>query len=183
MTRDDVRKTFPEATDEQIKGLLDIHSADIGKAKGASQSALDRVADLETALATAQSTITNLETHKTDVASLQAEVELYKQSEKDRNEAQEKQKALKALESRFNATTGDRTFVHDYVRQGVMSEFEKALQDETNQGKADKEIFEAITKDKDYFASMNPSPQSMGTIGQDQTTTDRARAIMGLSAK
>ena len=34
MTRDDIRKAFPEATDEQISGLLNIHSADIGRAKG-----------------------------------------------------------------------------------------------------------------------------------------------------
>lgn len=32
MTREDIKKAFPEATDDQIKGLLDIHTADIGKA-------------------------------------------------------------------------------------------------------------------------------------------------------
>ena len=34
MTREDILKQFPEATKEQISALLDIHSADIGKAKG-----------------------------------------------------------------------------------------------------------------------------------------------------
>ena len=35
--------------------------------------------------------------------------------------------ARAALESRFNAVVGDRKFVHDFVRQGVLGEFEKAL--------------------------------------------------------
>ncbi len=34
MKREDIKKYFPDATEEQLKGLLDINSADIGKAKG-----------------------------------------------------------------------------------------------------------------------------------------------------
>lgn len=34
MTREDITKQFPDATKEQISALLDIHSADIKKAKG-----------------------------------------------------------------------------------------------------------------------------------------------------
>ena len=34
MTRQDVLDQFPEATKDQISALLNIHSADIGKAKG-----------------------------------------------------------------------------------------------------------------------------------------------------
>lgn len=35
MKREDIKKFFPDATEEQLKGLLDINTADIGKAKGA----------------------------------------------------------------------------------------------------------------------------------------------------
>ena len=34
MKREDIKKFFPDATEEQLKGLLDINTADIGKAKG-----------------------------------------------------------------------------------------------------------------------------------------------------
>ena len=34
MKREDIKKIFPDATEEQLKGLLDINTADIGKAKG-----------------------------------------------------------------------------------------------------------------------------------------------------
>ena len=42
------------------------------------------------------------------------------------------------------------------VREGVMRDFGAALKDKANVGKGDKEIFEALTKDKGYFASQNP---------------------------
>ena len=53
MKREDITKTFPEATDEQINQLLDIHSADIGAVK----KKLDETAGK---LETAQNTITGL---------------------------------------------------------------------------------------------------------------------------
>ena len=34
MKREDIKKFFPDATEEQLKGLLDINTADIGRAKG-----------------------------------------------------------------------------------------------------------------------------------------------------
>ena len=39
MTREDIKKHFPEATDAQISALLDINSKDIGKHKTAADSA------------------------------------------------------------------------------------------------------------------------------------------------
>lgn len=38
MTREQVKKLFPEATEEQISAVLDANSADIGKAKKGSIS-------------------------------------------------------------------------------------------------------------------------------------------------
>ena len=52
----------------------------------------------------------------------------------------------------------------EYVRTGVMNDFEKALADKANRGKSDAEIFESLTKDRDYFKSMNPSMENMGGI-------------------
>lgn len=57
MTRDDIRKAFPEATDEQINQLLNIHSADIGKAKGDAAKLQGDLKAAQDALATANATI------------------------------------------------------------------------------------------------------------------------------
>ena len=56
------------------------------------------------------------------------------------------------------------------VREGVMTDFGKALQDKANRGKSDTEIFDTLTKDKGYFASQNP-PANMGGVG-NMTTGD-----------
>lgn len=76
---------------------------------------------------------------------------------------------------------GERRFVHEYVKKGVLGEFERALAEEGNKGKGDKDIFDALTQDKDYFASMNPpAAPDMGSIGAGAVDTASARAIMGL---
>ena len=62
-------------------------------------------------------------------------------------------------------------------------EFEKALADKANEGKGDAAIFDGLTRDKDYFASMNPGGKpDMGGIG-GVSSDDDARAIMGLPPK
>jgi hypothetical protein len=38
----------------------------------------------------------------------------------------------------------------------VLDEFERALADNANAGKGDRDLFDALTKDKGYFASQNP---------------------------
>ena len=60
--------------------------------------------------------------------------------------------------------SGDRKYLHEMVRAGVMADFGKALQDKANRGKGDKEIFDDLTRDKGYFASQNP-PADMGPVG------------------
>jgi hypothetical protein len=71
------------------------------------------------------------------------------------------------------------------MRDIVADEFGKAIADEANTGKADKDIFEAVTKDQGYFASQNPPAGNMGTIGEisDEAAHMAAmRAAMGLPA-
>ena len=53
MTRNDIKAQFPEATSEQIKALLDIHSDDIGRAKS-------NVANLENQISQLNQQITTL---------------------------------------------------------------------------------------------------------------------------
>ena len=48
MTREDITKQFPEATKEQIKALLDIHSQDIDKVKGDTESLNNQISAKDT---------------------------------------------------------------------------------------------------------------------------------------
>lgn len=176
MKREDIIAHFKDATDEQVKALLDINSADITKAldkrRGDADALQTRMDATEEALSKANETIRTLEAAQGDTTKLQAEIDRYKQADIDRQEAENQAKAQADLAERFDAAAGDRAFIHDFVRKGVMVDFGVALADKANRGKSDRDVFDAITKDKDYFASQNPPPK-MGGMGNPIPVTDK----------
>ena len=175
MKREDITKLFADATDEQVSALLDINSRDIGKAKGGAEKLQTDLDAANAALETAKATITTLEAAKGDATALQAEVDRYKLAETERKAAETAAQLRAGIESRFNAVVGDRAFLHDFVRKGVLDEFEKALADKTNAGKGDKDLFDALTVDKGYFASQNPPPPNMGGAPNIDKATDKEK--------
>lgn len=85
MTREDIKKAFPEATDDQIKGLLDIHTADIGKALKKQEKQINDLTGerdgLQAQLTKANETVASFE--GIDPAKLKDEVEKYKKAAED----------------------------------------------------------------------------------------------------
>lgn len=85
MTREDIKKAFPEATDEQITNLLNIHTADVTKKNKALEKQVTDLTterdDLKEQLGKANETLTSFE--GVDPAKLKEEVEKYKKAAKD----------------------------------------------------------------------------------------------------
>lgn len=145
MTREDIKKHFPEATDDQISALLDINSKDIGKHK--------KIADDANAeLKTAKETISKLEKNQTDAAALQKTIDDYKAADEKRRAEERAAAEHAAILSRFDKAHEEigkgREWVHDYVKQGVLADFEKALADEANNGKGDVQILSSLINDE-----------------------------------
>ena len=151
-----------ELTDAQVKALLDINSADITKALNKQK---EELANANEALKKAQETIATLEANKADVDALQKQIDQYKQAEAERAEAEKQAREEAELEERFSAVVGDKKFIHDMVREGVKRDFGAAIKDKQYLGKGDAEIFAALTKDKDYFASQNPAGNPFPKMG------------------
>lgn len=178
-----LEKLIPESVegrDEIIKKIF----AENGKDVNAEKAKFSDYDDVKKQLGEAQATVKELEKAKGDSTALQTELDKYKAAEEKRLADEKAAAARKETENRFDAAVGEgRKFVHDYVRLGVIGEFEKALADDANKGKSDKEIFEAITKDKDYFASQNPPAGGMGGASSGGGSDDAVdvRAIMGLA--
>lgn len=158
-------KAIEGLSDEAIDRIMAENGKDIEAAKAKGVEAEKKIGELNDQLKTAQGTIAELEKNKGDTTALQAEIDKYKAAEEKRA-ADEKAAAVRVeLESRFDKVLGDRKFAHDYIKAGVLSDFERALSDEANKGKGDAEIFEALTKDKEgIFASQNPM-LNMGEMG------------------
>lgn len=190
MKREDIKKLFPDATEEQLKGLLDINTADIGKAKG----------ELETVRADLEKANGTLKEYETTIADMKKsaegnedfkkkfeELEQRIADEKAEAEKKAKEEAEEAeYSNRFKTVVGEQKWRDALTEKAVYAEFKTALQDETNKGKGDKDILAALTQDKEYFAK-DPARVpafSRGTGFAGGEVDDAAvRAAMGLSPK
>lgn len=184
MTQNDVKTIFDGATDAQVKAILDLNSSDIGKAKkecDALRSELDeaknKVQSYETEIGGLRDSVDEAEKLKTRVEELQKAID-------DRKAADEKAEREKAVSVRFDAACGDAKFLNDFTRAGLFSEFRAALESKDNAGKADKEIFEALTADRDnIFLPEGGIPGVVSSTGGGGTadTDNDIREIMGLA--
>ena len=165
MTREDIKKHFPEATEEQISGLLDINSKDIGKHKTAAETA---AADLKKA----QDTIADLEKNKQDAAALQKTIDDYKAADEkrqaDAKAAADRADRLGRFDKAHAEASKDRKWLNDFTKDGVFAQFEKALTDDANKGKSDVQIYNSLINDDKgvkpglFEAQVNGSMGSMG---------------------
>lgn len=190
MKREDIKKFFPDATEEQLKGLLDINTADIGKAKGELEAVK---ADLEKANGTLkeyETTIADLKKSAEGNEDFKKKFEDLEQRiavEKAEAEKKAKEEAEEAeYSNRFKTVVGEQKWRDELTEKAVYAEFKTALQDEANKGKGDKDILAALTQDKEYFAK-DPARVpafSRGTGFAGGGVDDAAvRAAMGLSPK
>lgn len=191
MKREDIKKYFPDATEEQLKGLLDINSADIGKVKGD----FDKVkADLDKANSTIkeyETTISELKKSAEDNEDFKKKFEELEQKiadEKAEAEKKAKEEAEEAaLAERFKTVVGENKWRDELTEKAVYSEFKAAVAEEANKGKGDKDILDTLTKDKEYFAkdpAKTPAfSRGSGFGGGSPVDDDAERAIMGLPPK
>ena len=190
MKREDIKKIFPDATEEQLKGLLDINTADIGKAKGEFEAVK---ADLEKANGTLkeyETTIADMKKSAEGNEDFKKKFEDLEQriaDEKAEAEKKAKEEAEEAeYSNRFKTVVGEQKWRDALTEKAVYAEFKTALQDEANKGKGDKDILAALTQDKEYFAK-DPARVpafSRGTGFAGGEVDDAAvRAAMGLSPK
>lgn len=190
MKREDIKKIFPDATEEQLKGLLDINTADIGKAKGELEAVK---ADLENANGTLreyETTIADMKKSAEGNEDFKKKFEELEQRIADEKAAAERKAKEEAEEAeysnRFKTVVGEQKWRDALTEKAVYAEFKTALQDEANKGKGDKDILAALTQDKEYFAK-DPARVpafSRGTGFAGGAADDAAvRAAMGLSPK
>lgn len=151
MKREEIKAIFPDATDEQLKSVMDLNGADVEKAKS-------KVTALETELkeekADKEKINTEFEALKTANASgedwkakfeaLQAEnVAKEKQAEADRILAEKNAD----YEKRFVECVGDKKFSHEAIRADYFKKFVDAIESGEYTGKGDDIVFHALTKD------------------------------------
>lgn len=162
MTREDIRKHFPDATDDQISALLDINSRDVGKVKTAYENA---AAELKTA----RETIAELEKNAKNAEALQKTLDEFRAAEEkrqaDAKAAAERAERLGRFDKAHEEVVKGRKFLNEYTREGVFAQFEKALLDDANKGKSDVQIYTTLTQDEKGIKEGLYQPQVNGSGG------------------
>ena len=151
MHREEIKAIFADATDEQLKAVMDLNGADVEKAKS-------KVTALEAELKEKKEDFDKLNTEfealktanasgedwKAKFEALQAEnVAKEKQAEADRILAEKTQN----INKRFEAVLGDKKFNHDAIRELYLKKFGDALESKEYEGQSDADILHALTKD------------------------------------
>lgn len=150
MKREEIKAIFADATDEQLKAVMDLNGADVEKAKAKvtaleaevkeKNEAFDKLNKEFDALKAANATG---EDWKAKFEALQAEnVAKQKQAEADRILKEKNEN----VSNRFNTALGDKKFSHDAIRDAYLKKFGDALESAEYQGKSDTEIFHELTK-------------------------------------
>lgn len=176
MTREDLRKVFENATDEQISQVLDINSADIGRAK---KKLEDNIAGLTAELTSVSDKLKAYD--GVDLDALRQQLAAYEQAEQQRKQEAQQQEHERLLHERFDKLNGDRQYINEFTKNGVYGMFKAELDKQENQGKSDAEIYGALVKDKDgIFANPN-APQAIHPAGGSSVDDMSVmRAAMGL---
>lgn len=151
MKREEIKSIFVEATDEQLKMVMDLNGADVEKVKSkvtALEAELRKSKDdfgkLNTEFEALTAANADGETWKAKFEALQAEnAEKAKQAEAERI-LKEK---TDSVNKRFEAAAGGKKFNHEAIKEAYRIKFGEALEKADFDGKSDFEIFHELTKD------------------------------------
>lgn len=151
MKREEIKAIFADATDEQLKSILDLYGADVEREKS-KRKALEA----------------ELEGKKEDLNKLNTELETLKNANAEGSEWKTKFEALQAeslakakaaeaerilkeknetTSNRFKAAYGNKEFYNAPTKDYYLAKFREAIEAEENQGKADTDILYGLTKD------------------------------------
>ena len=180
MTRDDLRGIIEGITDEQLKSILDLHSQGVGKAKGEVDALRLQLSETEAKLVGYEEATKSLEESQCEAEKMRIKIEEL-QKVIDETSAQ---KSRDALIERFEGVAGDAKFLNDFTRNGLLTEFLEAVQDEKNVGRSDAEIYGGLVECRENIFVPDESVPTViaSTMGfGGQITENDVREIMGLA--
>lgn len=166
MKRDDVKKIFSEATEEQLNAIMSLNGADIEKEKSKRITAEDNLKKTNEELGMLKNQSDDNENWKDKYEKLKEEIAEKARKADEEKLLQEKEKrnheyfdnALKAIGKTKNDWNGK------YTETGYYNEFVKAIEAEENAGKAHKDVLHDLVKnDQNAFKGVTVVKLAGGT--------------------
>ncbi len=183
MTREDLRGIVEGITDEQLKKILDIHSADIGKAKTDRDALAQQLSALQGHSEEMENELNQLRQGQCEAESMKTKIEELQKVIDQKNKAEANREAESILSQRFELVSGGKDFVNELTRKGLFEEFKAAVADRENLGKSDTDLYQNLISEREnLFAPEGGIPTILGSamgFGSDLSQGD-VREIMGL---
>lgn len=149
MKREEIKSIFPDATDEQLKAIMDLNGGEVEKNKKLE-------AELKGTKTQLESLNTEFETLKAanaDSAEWKSKFEALQAENEEKAKKAEADRILKekndSVNRRFEAALGEKKFNHEAIQESYRKKFGEALESTDFEGKSDNEIFHELTKDDD----------------------------------
>lgn len=193
MKREDIKAIFAEATDEQLKKIMDLNGSDVEREKGKLSALEKELKDKKAAFDTLNGEFETLkasnasaEDYKAKFEKLQGDIAA---KEKEEKEAKEKAEREENILNRYNAVAVDKDgkpleWTHEAIKADYLHKFSEALNDKANEGKSDADIFNALTKE-DGAAFKVPGAQTVfggaNNVSGPDLDDAKINAIMGLN--
>lgn len=146
MTREDLKGIVEGIGDEQLKRILDINTADIGKAKGDFAALQAENDTLKAAKQELEGKINELSEKSSTADDYKKQLEELKSEMREKEKAAKAEAEDKALTEAIEALFGDREPTSDYIRTGLIADMKKEIAKPENKGKGYGAIFESLTE-------------------------------------
>lgn len=186
MKREEIKTIFPDATDEQLKAVMDLNGTDVEKAKGKVTALEAEVKEKQSALDSLTTEFNTLKESNATAEDYKAKFEALQKENADKAKKAEEEKAAKEkadrISSRFDTVVGDKKFSHEAIKAAYLQKFAEALENKDFEGKSDADILHDLTKDDSAaFSGVEVVKLAGGNkpFSKD-VDTDTARAVMGL---
>lgn len=184
MTREELRGIVEGISDEQLKKILDINSADIGKVKKNADELKKELDAINKTVEELTAENSELKENQYEAENLKMQIDELQKVIDDRNSEDEKAAKNAEILSRFENVSGNAQFLNEFTKKGVLEQFSTAIENRENLGKSDGEIFEAITAGvENIFVPENGVPSILAStsgFGADLSMGE-VREIMGLN--
>ena len=157
--------------DDAIAKIMAENGKDIEKEKAKAADLNSKLEEANKKVSSYEATISDLKKSAEGNEDFKKKFEELEQKIAEERVAAEKKAKEEAEEAdfsnRFKTVVGEQKWRDELTEKAVYSEFKTALKDEANKGKGDKDILEALTKDKGYFSDPSKTPGifSKGTNG------------------
>lgn len=141
MTREQIKKQFPDATEEQLKSLLDINSEDIGKTKKSNE---ENVKELKAQLETTKTTLKSFE--GVDIEDLQGKIATLTTDIATKETDYQAKLAQMELQGKVDSHLSSKSFVNDFTKNSIKNQMLELLGSDDSKGKSYDDLLNSITQ-------------------------------------